>query len=112
MRCTRRGWRRASMASSTTTARVTSSGPPRHFARVLGGGPQGVDPNALFFQALAEDQIVREARLIAEPWDVGPGGYQLGAFGPGFAEWNDRFRDASRRFWRGDRGLRGELATR
>ena len=53
-----------------------------------------------------------EARLIAEPWDVGPGGYQLGAFGPGFAEWNDRFRDAARRFWRGDNGLRGEIATR
>jgi glycogen debranching enzyme GlgX/4-alpha-glucanotransferase len=81
-------------------------------ATTLGRGPRGFDPNALFFQALAEDPIVREARLIAEPWDVGPGGYQLGVFGPAFAEWNDRFRDTSRRFWRGDPWVRGELATR
>ena len=81
-------------------------------ATALGRGPDGFNPNAPFFQALAEDPIVREARLIAEPWDVGPGGYQLGAFGPSFAEWNDHFRDAARRFWRGDPGLRGEIATR
>jgi glycogen debranching enzyme GlgX/4-alpha-glucanotransferase len=81
-------------------------------ATALGRGPDGFNPNALFFQALAEDPIVREARLIAEPWDVGPGGYQLGAFGPSFAEWNDHFRDAARRFWRGDLGMRGEIATR
>ena len=43
---------------------------------------------------------------------MGPGGYQLGRFGPAFAEWNDRFRDTARRFWRGDAGLRGEIATR
>ncbi len=72
-------------------------------ATALGRGPDGFDANALFFQALAEDPILRGARLIAEPWDVGPGGYRLGAFGPAFAEWNDRFRDAARRFWRGDR---------
>jgi len=81
-------------------------------ATALGRGPDGFNPNALFFQALAEDPVVREARLIAEPWDVGPGGYQLGAFGPSFAEWNDHFRDAARRFWRGDLGMRGEIATR
>ncbi len=81
-------------------------------ATALGRGPDGFDPDALFFQALAEDPLLREARLIAEPWDVGPGGYRLGAFGPGLAEWNDRFRDAARRFWRGDSGMRGEIATR
>ena len=81
-------------------------------ATALGRGPDGFDPNAAFFQALAEDPVVREARLIAEPWDVGPGGYQLGAFGPSFAEWNDHFRDAARLFWRGDLGMRGEIATR
>ena len=81
-------------------------------ATALGRGPEGFDPNALFFQALAGDPILRRARLIAEPWDVGPGGYQLGSFGPAFAEWNDRFRDAARRFWRGDPGMRGEIATR
>ena len=81
-------------------------------ATALGRGPDGFDANALFFRELAEDPILRGARLIAEPWDVGPGGYRLGAFGPAFAEWNDRFRDAVRRFWRGDAGVRGEIATR
>ena len=78
----------------------------------LGRRAGGFDPDAPFFQALAADPVLAKARLIAEPWDVGPGGYRLGQFGPAFAEWNDRFRDAARRFWRGDRGLRGEIATR
>src|SRR5271156_4606556 len=81
-------------------------------ATTLGRRADGFDPKAPFFQALAADPILAKARLIAEPWDVGPGGYQLGRFGPAFAEWNDRFRDAARRFWRGDAGLRGEIATR
>ena len=81
-------------------------------ATSLGRTGDGFDPHAPFFQALAEDPLLRQARLIAEPWDVGPGGYRLGQFGPAFAEWNDRFRDAARRFWRGDPGLRGEIATR
>ncbi len=81
-------------------------------ATALGREPDGFDPNALFFRALAEDPVLRRARLIAEPWDVGPGGYRLGSFGPAFGEWNDRFRDAARRFWRGDAGMRGEIATR
>ena len=78
----------------------------------LGRSDTGFDPEAPFFQALAADPILAKARLIAEPWDIGPGGYRLGQFGPAFAEWNDRFRDAARRFWRGDPGLRGEIATR
>ena len=51
-------------------------------------------------------------KLIAEPWDIGPGGYQLGRLPPGLAEWNDRFRDSTRRFWRGDAGERPEFAAR
>ena len=51
-------------------------------------------------------------RLIAEPWDIGHGGYRLGGFPPPFAEWNDRFRDTMRRFWRGDDGVAAEFATR
>ena len=78
----------------------------------LGRRADGFDPEAPFFQALAADPLLINARLIAEPWDVGPGGYRLGQFGPAFAEWNDRFRDAARRFWRGDPGLRGEIASR
>ncbi len=50
--------------------------------------------------------------MIAEPWDIGPGGYQLGAFPPRWGEWNDQFRDTVRRFWRGDGGVLGDLATR
>ena len=78
----------------------------------LGRRDTGFDPEAPFFQALAADPILAKARLIAEPWDIGPGGYRLGQFGPAFAEWSDRFRDAARRYWRGDPGLRGEIATR
>ena len=50
--------------------------------------------------------------MIAEPWDIGPGGYQLGNFPPGWSEWNDRYRDVLRQFWRGDRGVLPELARR
>jgi glycogen debranching enzyme GlgX/4-alpha-glucanotransferase len=78
----------------------------------LGRRDTGFDPEAPFFRALAADPILAKGRLIAEPWDIGPGGYRLGQFGSPFAEWNDRFRDATRRFWRGDAGLRGEIATR
>ncbi len=81
-------------------------------ATALGRTSHGFDPHAPFFDALAKDPVVSRARLIAEPWDIGPGGYQLGRFGPAFAEWNDKYRDATRRFWRGDAGLRGEIATR
>ncbi len=81
-------------------------------ATSLGRHAGGFDPEAPFFQALAADPVLAKARLIAEPWDIGPGGYRLGQFGPAFAEWNDRFRDAARRFWRGDPGMRGEIATR
>jgi len=81
-------------------------------ATALGRRADGFDPHAPFFDALAADTVLRNARLIAEPWDIGPNGYRLGQFGPAFAEWNDRFRDAARRFWRGDAGMRGEIATR
>jgi glycogen debranching enzyme GlgX/4-alpha-glucanotransferase len=81
-------------------------------ATTLGRRDTGFDPKAPFFQALAADPILAKARLIAEPWDMGPGGYRLGQFGPAFADWNDRFRDAARRFCRGDPGMRGEIATR
>ena len=64
------------------------------------------------FSAIADDPVVSQAKLIAEPWDIGPGGYQLGNFPEAWGEWNDRFRDSARRFWRGDARLRGELATR
>ncbi|MFO1389137.1 glycogen debranching protein GlgX [Cellvibrio sp.] len=59
-----------------------------------------------------QDPILSQLKLIAEPWDCGIGGYQVGAFPPGWAEWNDRFRDTVRAFWRGDHGKMPELASR
>jgi isoamylase len=78
----------------------------------LGREATGFDPGGGFFDALRQDPVLTKVKLIAEPWDVGPGGYQLGHHPPGFAEWNDRFRDSTRRFWRGDAGERPELAAR
>ena len=60
----------------------------------------------------AQDPTLAHVKLISEPWDLGPGGYQLGQHPPGFAEWNDQFRDGVRRFWRGDGGQRPDFAAR
>ncbi|MDE2582705.1 MAG: glycogen debranching protein GlgX [Rhodospirillales bacterium] len=78
----------------------------------LGREGPGFDPGSGFFDAIRQDPVLSRLKLIAEPWDVGPGGYHLGDFPPGFAEWNDRFRDTTRRFWRGDAGQRAELSAR
>lgn len=78
----------------------------------LGREPDGFSPHSGFFDALMQDPVLAELKLIAEPWDVGPGGYQLGNHPPRFAEWNDKFRDSMRRFWAGGEGVRGEFAGR
>ena len=65
-----------------------------------------------FLMAARQDEILKLTKISAEPWDVGIGGYQLGAFPPGWMEWNDRYRDVVRRFWRGDDRQIGELASR
>lgn len=78
----------------------------------LGRETYGFDPGAGFFDALMQDPVLGRVKLISEPWDVGPGGYQLGNHPPGMAEWNGRFRDDVRRYWRGDDGMRGALAAR
>ena len=78
----------------------------------LGREEAGFDPGSGFFDALRQDPELSRLKLISEPWDVGPGGYQLGHHPPGFAEWNDRFRDCVRRFWRGEPDMRPELASR
>ena len=70
------------------------------------------NPRSALLSAMAHDPVLRSARLIAEPWDVGPNGYHLGGFEAGWLEWNDRFRDGVRAFWLGHHGTRGELATR
>ena len=72
----------------------------------------GYDPSSAFLDAIVQDPVLSRVKLIAEPWDIGYGGYQLGNYPPGWAEWNDRFRDSVRRFWRGDSGIIGDLAGR
>ncbi len=81
-------------------------------ATVLGRELHGFDPGAGFFDAVRQDPVLARVKLIAEPWDLGPGGYQLGSYPPPFSEWNDRFRDGVRRFWKGDAGQAPELARR
>jgi isoamylase len=81
-------------------------------AATLGRRDHGFDRDAPFLQAVRQDPVLNRVKLIAEPWDVGPGGYQLGAFPPPFAEWNDKFRDQVRRFWRGDADMTRKLARR
>jgi glycogen operon protein len=76
-------------------------------------GDDGVfDGNAAFFRAVAQDPQLAGVKLIAEPWDVGSHGYRLGEFPPRWLEWNDRFRDAARRWWLGYSTTRGEFAQR
>ncbi len=79
-------------------------------APVIARGP-GFDPQAPIFAELAAQPCLADRVMIAEPWDIGPGGYQLGRFPANWLEWNDRYRDDVRRFWRGNATV-GELATR
>ena len=79
---------------------------------VMGRSDVGFSPDAPLLAAIAQDPDLSQAILIMEPWDIGPGGYRLGEFPHPFAEWNGRYRDDIRRFWRGDAGMAGALATR
>jgi isoamylase len=81
-------------------------------ATVLGREANGFNEHADFFKALRAEPALAYVKLIAEPWDIGVGGYQLGHFPPGWSEWNDRYRDTARAFWRGDGGKLGEFAER
>ncbi|MFP3854908.1 MAG: glycogen debranching protein GlgX [Anaerolineales bacterium] len=71
-----------------------------------------VDRLGWFFDFIQQDPVLSRVKLIAEPWDLGPGGYQVGNFPTGWAEWNGRYRDTVRRFWQGDPGQLSELAYR
>jgi len=81
-------------------------------APVLAREQSGFDTGSGFFDAIQQDPTLAGIRLIAEPWDIGPGGYQLGRFPPPWSEWNDQYRDTVRRFWRGDAGMLPDLARR
>ena len=81
-------------------------------ASTLGRGPNGFDRGAAFFAAVRQDPALSSVKLIAEPWDIGLGGYQVGAFPSGWSEWNDHFRRTLRRYWAGEGSLIGELGGR
>jgi isoamylase len=81
-------------------------------ATTLGRGPAAFDRGAALFAAIRQDPALAGTKLIAEPWDLAPDGYQVGAFPPGWSEWNDQFRRALRRYWSGEGNLIGELGSR
>ncbi|QGM94073.1 glycogen debranching protein GlgX [Methylocystis rosea] len=81
-------------------------------ATTLARRPSGFDRDAPLLSAILQDPVLRDLKLIAEPWDMGPSGYRLGDFPEPFAEWNDRYRDSARGFWRGDSCGVAALATR
>ena len=79
---------------------------------ILGREVGGFDQGGGFLDSCRQDPLLSQVKLIAEPWDCGPGGYQVGSFPPGWAEWNDRYRDTVRSFWKGDEGKAPEMASR
>jgi isoamylase len=79
---------------------------------ILAREPYGFDEGGGFLDSCRQDPVLSSVKLITEPWDLGPGGYQVGRFPPGWAEWNDRYRDCTRRYWKGDEGQLAELAMR
>ena len=81
-------------------------------ATILAREPYGFDEGGSFLDACRQDPVLSSVKLIAEPWDIGPGGYQVGQFPPGWAEWNDKFRDTVRSFWKGDAGVLPDFAKR
>ncbi|NJM82526.1 MAG: glycogen debranching protein GlgX, partial [Tabrizicola sp.] len=81
-------------------------------ASTIGREAEGFDREGAFFAAIRQDPVLSQVKLIAEPWDIGEGGYQVGGFPFPFREWNDKARDDMRAFWRRDPGLKGGLAQR
>ena len=81
-------------------------------APILGRSDRGFSPDAPLLKAIALDPVLKDRIHVAESWDIGPGGYQVGRFPPPFFEWQDRFRDDVRKFWRGHDETVGDLATR
>ena len=81
-------------------------------ATTLGRGAQGFDRATGFFDILLQDPVLSRVKLIAEPWDIGDYGYQVGGFPPGWSEWNGKYRDCVRSYWKGDDGMIGEFAAR
>ena len=81
-------------------------------ATILGREAHGFDEGGGFLDSCRQDPVLSSIKLVAEPWDIGPGGYQVGQFPPGWAEWNDKYRDTVREFWKGGEGKLPDLASR
>jgi glycogen operon protein len=81
-------------------------------ATILGREANGFEEGGTFLDSCRQDPVLANVKLVAEPWDCGPGGYQVGGFPPGWGEWNDQFRDTVRAFWKGDEGKLSAFATR
>src|SRR6195256_3376284 len=81
-------------------------------ATTLARGRDGFAPHSAFLTAIRQDPVLSTVKLVAEPWDLGPGGYQVGAFPSQWSEWNDRYRSAMRRYWSGEGSLIGEISSR
>ncbi|WP_271894324.1 glycogen debranching protein GlgX [Candidatus Phyllobacterium onerii] len=79
---------------------------------ILGREPDGFDQRGGFFDAVNQDPVLSKVKLIGEPWDIGPGGYQVGGFPPGWAEWNDKYRDTVRDFWKDTDNSAPDFAAR
>ncbi|MFD1702258.1 glycogen debranching protein GlgX [Methylopila henanensis] len=79
---------------------------------ILGRETYGFDARSGFFDAIGQDPVLRKVKLVGEPWDIGPGGYQVGGFPPGWAEWNDKYRDNVRDYWKAGAGHLGDFAAR
>ncbi|AYM65712.1 glycogen debranching protein GlgX [Agrobacterium fabrum] len=79
---------------------------------ILGREPEGFDQRGGFFDAVGQDPVLSCLKLVGEPWDIGPGGYQVGGFPPGWAEWNDKYRDTVRDYWRNRDGTTRDFAAR
>jgi isoamylase len=79
---------------------------------ILGREPQGFDQRGGFFDAVGQDPVLRGVKLIGEPWDIGPGGYQVGGFPPGWSEWNDKYRDTTRDYWKNTDHTSRDFAAR
>ena len=79
---------------------------------ILGREPEGFDQRGGFFDAVMQDPVLSRVKLIGEPWDIGPGGYQVGGFPPGWAEWNDKYRDTVREYWKDDDDAAPDFAAR
>ncbi len=79
---------------------------------ILGREPEGFDQRGGFFDAVTQDPLLANVKLVGEPWDIGPGGYQVGGFPPGWAEWNDKYRDTIRDYWKDKNGTAPEFAAR